>query len=95
MNDLDDWLKRASATTKLDGNDRATDALLQRLSLDPPPSQWAGKREFRRALACAALSAVLTCGGVGSAFFVTQAPSRPTWVAAPASMSPYALLVER
>lgn len=95
MNDLDDWLSRASAATRPDGHDRATDSLVRRLSQEASPSQWAGKREFRRALACAALAAVLTCGGVGSAFFVTQAPSRPTWVAAPAAMSPYALLVER
>ena len=95
MSDVDEWLTRASAATRPCGNEQTTDVLVQRLSQEASPSQWAGKREFRRALACAALAAVLTCGGVGSAFFVTQAPSRPTWVAAPASMSPYALLVER
>lgn len=95
MSDVDEWLTRASAATRPCGNEQATDVLVQRLSQEAPPSKWAGKREFRRALVCAALAAVLTTGGVGSAFFLTQAPPRPTWVAAPASMSPYALLVER
>jgi len=94
MNNLDDWLAKAANATRADAS-AGTDALLARLAQEPPPAKWAGRRELRRAVTCVALSAVLTCGGVGSAFLVTQSNPRPTWVAAPSAMSPYALLVER
>jgi hypothetical protein len=58
MNDLDDWLSRASAATRPDGHDRATDSLVRRLSQEaslrngPVSESSAGHSHARRSRRC-------------------------------------------
>lgn len=95
MTAIDEWLHRASDATRGGLSAGTEAALIQRLQSEPPPGRWAARRETRRAVLCAAVAAVFTFGGAGMLTYQLGTDSRPTWVAAPASMSPYALLVER
>ncbi|UPG94302.1 CnrY/NccY family anti-sigma factor [Luteibacter aegosomatissinici] len=96
MNSVDQWLANASRVTHptqpVQGEEMA---LMERLAHERTPAAWASRREARRAVLCAAMAAVITFGGAGWLARAEFAPERPTWVAAPSALSPYALLVGR
>ena len=93
MASVDQWLARAAEATQMEPAAYVEAALLERLAGEESPTDWAARRESRRALMCAAMAAVVTFGIAGWQAVGSSTSDRPTWVAAPSAALPYVLLV--
>jgi hypothetical protein len=95
MADIDHWLADASRHLSIEAGADLLDGIEGRIAGEPTPRAIAARREARKSMIGAACAAVIGFTVAGTAGTVALARPAPTWVAAPATSSPYGLLIGR
>ncbi|MDH7972495.1 CnrY/NccY family anti-sigma factor [Sphingomonas sp. AR_OL41] len=95
MDDIDAWLGTAAARTSAPLSVTVLQELDRRIGSEAEPSMFMSRREGRRAMFTAAISALVGFAGSGVVASEAFAQPRATWVAAPSPSSPFGLLVGR
>ena len=93
MAGVDDWLRNAREVTQKASEGLDARAIQHRIAAEPTQAVLVARHEIWRAVAYAAVAALVTFAGTNQVASIVLDKPGPTWVSTPSAASPFGLLI--